>query len=85
MNETEDANIIILGDFNDNPTNNSIKQHLVQDDFHNPFESIYDKGKGTSTHDNEWHLFDQIILSKNFLTKTMILPIEKLQFLKNIF
>ena len=67
--ETEDANIVILGDFNDNPTDNSIKQHLIQDDFYNPFEPIYDKGKGTSTHDNEWHLFDQIILSKNFFNE----------------
>lgn len=69
VNETEDAHVVILGDFNDNPTNNSIKQHLVQDDFHNPFESIYDTGKGTATHDNNWYLFDQIILSKNFFNE----------------
>ena len=77
VNETEDANIIILGDFNDNPTNNSIKQHLVQDDFHNPFELIYDTGKGTSTHDNKWHLFDQIILSKNFFNEDNDLTYRK--------
>ena len=64
-----DANIIIVGDFNDNPTDVSIKKYLVQDDFYNPFESIYDKGNGTSTHDNDWYLFDQIILSKNFFNK----------------
>jgi predicted extracellular nuclease len=64
--ETLNANIIILGDFNDNPTNASIKQHLVQDDFYNPFESLHDKGKGTSTHEDQWYLFDQIILSNNF-------------------
>jgi hypothetical protein len=63
------ANIIIVGDFNDNPTDISIKKHLVQDDFFNPFESIYDKGKGTSTHDYDWYLFDQIILSKNFFNE----------------
>ena len=29
-------------------------------------ESILDKGKGTLRHHGKWHLFDQIILSKNF-------------------
>ena len=67
--ETPDANLVILGDFNDNPTSNSIKQYLVQDDFYNPFESLYDKGKGTSTHDDNWYLFDQIIFSKNFFNE----------------
>ncbi len=64
--ETPNANIVIMGDFNDNPNSPSIKQHLVSEDFYNPFESIYDKGKGTATHNDEWYLFDQIILSKNF-------------------
>jgi hypothetical protein len=67
--ESPEANILILGDFNDNPTDISVKKHLVKDDFYNPFESIYDKGKGTSTYDDDWYLFDQIILSKNFFNK----------------
>ena len=58
-----------MGDFNDGPTTNNIKETLVQDDFYNPFESIYDTGKGTATHDNKWYLFDQIILSKNFFNE----------------
>jgi len=67
--ETAEASIFILGDFNDNPSDISVKKYLVQDDFYNPFESIYDKGKGTSTHNDDWYLFDQIILSKNFFNK----------------
>lgn len=67
--ESSDANILIIGDFNDNPTDISVKKYLVQDDFYNPFESIYDKGKGTATHYDEWYLFDQIILSKNIFNK----------------
>lgn len=66
-NETPDANIIVMGDFNDNPTNNSLKQYLVPGELYNPFESIFDKGAGTLTHNGEWHLFDQIMLSSNFL------------------
>ena len=68
--ETSDPNIIIMGDFNDDPTNTSIKQHLITEDFYNPYESIYDKGFGTSTHRRQWHLFDQIILSKNLINAT---------------
>ena len=65
--ETPNASIIIMGDYNDNPTSTSVKQHLVTSEFYNPYESIYDKGKGTSTYNREWHLFDQIIMSRNFL------------------
>ncbi|MET2986393.1 endonuclease/exonuclease/phosphatase family protein [Aureibaculum conchae] len=68
--ETPDPNMIIMGDFNDDPTNTSIKQHLVTKDFYNPYESIYDKGFGTLTYRRQWHLFDQIILSKNLINAT---------------
>ena len=65
--ETPNAKVIIMGDYNDNPTSASVKDHLVTNEFYNPYESIYNKGKGTSTYNREWHLFDQIILSRNFL------------------
>ena len=65
-----DPRIIVMGDFNDDPTSKSIKQHLVLDDFYNPMESLLDREKnGTLTYDGKWNLFDQIIFSKNFLDK----------------
>ena len=64
--ENENPKIIIMGDFNDDPTNNSVKQHLANDSFYNPMKSILAKGKGTLRHRGKWHLFDQIIFSKNF-------------------
>ena len=64
--KTPKAKIIVMGDFNDNPNNISVKEHLVTDEFYNPFEMIYSKGNGTLTHNREWHLFDQIIMSRNF-------------------
>jgi predicted extracellular nuclease len=64
--ENENSKIIIMGDFNDDPSNNSVKQHLVNASFYNPMESILDKGKGTLRYHGKWHLFDQIIFSKNF-------------------
>ncbi len=66
--ENAEAKIIIMGDFNDNPTDKSIKKILVTDDFYNPMESIFDKGNGTGNHNGEWYLFDQIIFTKNFFS-----------------
>ena len=64
--EDENAKIVIMGDFNDNPANKSI-QNLVKEDFYNPMEQLLAKGKGTLKHKDDWHLFDQIIFSKNFM------------------
>ncbi|NLP57310.1 endonuclease/exonuclease/phosphatase family protein [Lutibacter sp. B1] len=66
--ETENAKIIVMGDFNDDPTSNSVKEYLVNDTFYNPMERLINTGKGTLSHRKTWHLFDQIIFSKNFLT-----------------
>ena len=60
--------IILMGDFNDDPSSKSVKDFLVKDDFFNPMESLVDKDKrGTSTYNKKWNFFDQIMLSKNFL------------------
>ncbi|WP_372794429.1 endonuclease/exonuclease/phosphatase family protein [Lutibacter sp.] len=66
--ETEEAKIIIMGDFNDDPSNISVKKHLVNDTFYNPMERLINTGNGTLNHQKTWHLFDQIIFSKNFFT-----------------
>ncbi|WP_299527120.1 endonuclease [uncultured Lutibacter sp.] len=64
--EIENAKIIIMGDFNDNPSNISVKKHLVNDTFYNPMERLINTGNGTLNYKTTWHLFDQIIFSKNF-------------------
>lgn len=65
-----DAKIILIGDFNDDPTSKSVKKHLVLNDLYNPMESLLDQGKtGTTTYEGKWNLFDQIIITKNFLDK----------------
>jgi len=66
----DDAKFIIMGDFNDDPTSNSIKQHLVANDFYNPMEALLNRNEiGTLTYDKKWNLFDQIIFNKSFLDK----------------
>jgi predicted extracellular nuclease len=65
--EYPDAKIIVMGDFNDDPTSKSVKKHLVNDTFYNPMERLINTGYGTLNHKKTWHLFDQIIFSKNFI------------------
>lgn len=74
-----DAKIILMGDLNDNPTDNSVKKHLgsqgafssLKDgDLYNPMEALYKKGGGSLAYRDVWSLFDQILLSANFLDKS---------------
>lgn len=63
----EDPGILIMGDFNDDPLSESIKQHLLLPTLINPMERMMGLGRGSLNHKREWNLFDQIILSHNFL------------------
>lgn len=65
-----DPRVVVMGDFNDNPTNNSIALIEEQSNLYNPFKTINLKQKGSLNHDFEWHLFDQILLSTNFFNAT---------------
>lgn len=62
----EESKFIIMGDFNDDPISESVQDYLVIDDFYNPMKSLFEKGEGTLTYYGKWHLFDQIIFSKDF-------------------
>jgi predicted extracellular nuclease len=58
--------IIVMGDFNDNPTNKSIKQLIMSQDLYNPMEALLSYSRGTLNYRSEWNLFDQILFSTNF-------------------
>jgi hypothetical protein len=62
----EDAKIIVMGDFNDNPKNESVKS-LVGDTLYNPMDLLHTKVSGSLSYKGDWNLFDQIILSGNFM------------------
>jgi endonuclease/exonuclease/phosphatase family metal-dependent hydrolase len=67
--DQENPNYIVMGDFNDNPTSRSIKRLLETNELYNPMEKLHDPSiRGSSSHRRSWFLFDQIILSHNFLT-----------------
>jgi hypothetical protein len=60
--ENPNARFIVMGDFNDNPSNKSMKQL----EMNNPFYKMFKKGMGTLAYNDCWNLFDQILLSKNW-------------------
>ncbi len=65
------ANIIAMGDFNDNPGDRSM-QLLLEDDHLknisiNP--SGFNKVQGTLKHQFEWSIFDQFLVSDNLLSE----------------
>lgn len=64
--EEENPKIIIMGDFNDNPDDDSIRRHLVTSNYKNPMLPLYQNNQGASKFYGKWMLFDQIILSNNF-------------------
>ncbi len=72
------AKIITMGDFNDDPTNESIKKHLKAKrkienlkikELYNPMEDLAKKGLGTLAYRDNWNLFDQMIVSTEFTKK----------------
>lgn len=61
-----DAKVIVMGDFNDNPQNESVK-NLVGTSFYNPMELLHTQISGSLSYKGNWNLFDQILFSNNFL------------------
>lgn len=71
------SKLIVMGDLNDNPNDGSIKKimgakadttDIKPTDIFNPWINIFKKGSGTEVFDNQWNLFDQIIISGAFIT-----------------
>ena len=78
----EHAKIMVLGDFNDDPYNESIKQLVDQHALFNPMETLRSFTRGTVKHRRQWFLFDQIIISTNFFKSSK----DQFEFFKaNIF
>jgi endonuclease/exonuclease/phosphatase family metal-dependent hydrolase len=68
-----DAKMVMVGDFNDDPNNKSIKKILLADNaqgneiLFNASEATFKKGFGTLSYNGIWNLFDQVIISSNLL------------------
>ena len=64
--DNQDAKIIVMGDFNDDPHSNSIKRLVNGFDLFNPMETLRSFDRGTTNYNRQWNLFDQILISTNF-------------------
>ncbi len=78
LRHSPNSRIIIMGDFNDNPLNRSIKHmlktngirlDLKENEIFNPMEKLYKQGLGSLGYRDQWHMFDQILLTNNLVNQ----------------
>lgn len=71
-----DSKIVIMGDLNDDPVNESVKKNIgtygnydaPKDGLYfNPMEKLFREGIGSLAWQDSWNLFDQIILNQKWL------------------
>ena len=76
LQSNPNANIISMGDFNDNPSDKSIKpilntifkkSKIKEGQLFNPMEELYRKGYGSYRYRDKWDMIDQFLLSKNLV------------------
>jgi hypothetical protein len=72
------AKIFIMGDLNDDPTNDSVRKELKAEadkdkvkikGIYNPYENFFKTGLGTTAYRDAWSLFDQIMMTQPLLEK----------------
>ncbi len=70
--KNSNAKVIVMGDLNDNPDDESVakilgavadKKLVTKKGFYNPYAALYNNGGGTEVYKKKWNLFDQIIVS----------------------
>jgi hypothetical protein len=71
--------VIVMGDLNDDPINESItkvlatkwkQEEVAKGGLYNPWTAFYKKGLGTMAYQDTWGLFDQIIVSYGFIKRS---------------
>lgn len=76
--ENENAKILTMGDFNDDPINSSFKnvlktksrkKNVLEKDIYNPYEDLYRRGFNTLAYRDKLNLFDMILISSTLLNK----------------
>ncbi len=77
MSRESDFKVIVMGDFNDEPTNRSLtnglsalnkRRNIQMGDYYNLFYDLHNiEGKGTYNYQGNWNMLDQVIVSYNLL------------------
>lgn len=68
-NKNTNAKIIVMGDFNDDPTNESVAHLVKSHGLFNPMETLISNDRGTTSYNKEWNLFDQFMFTHNFFER----------------
>ncbi len=78
LSEIPSANIIIMGDFNDQPSDRSLRNLCAGSRLHNlSSASRYDNSAGTVKFKEDWFTFDQMLVSEELMTDNGGLKIAK--------
>ena len=73
------ADVVVMGDLNDDPDNASVQDHLKagvtpqpveSDSLYNSFAPLFFEGRGTLCYRGVWNMFDQLILTPGLLHDT---------------
>jgi hypothetical protein len=96
--ENPATKIVMMGDFNDDPTDKSItiglgakakKSELKEGDLYNPFNVMLKAGLGTLAYNDLWNIFDNMVVSQNLVNgdkgKLQLQPAAKSKYDGNIF
>jgi hypothetical protein len=74
----KDAKVMVMGDLNDDPVDESVysimqarenQKRLKDSQLFNATGMLYKNGVGTLAYRGKWNLFDQMIMTQNFLNK----------------
>ena len=74
-----DVKVVLMGDFNDDPTDPSITQGLgaklkvkvlQKGDYYAPYASMLKAGYGTLAYGDAWNIFDNIVVTENLVNDT---------------
>jgi hypothetical protein len=80
FNINANAKIVFMGDLNDDPINASITTYLEAKpekrktnpkEIYNPYYELYKKGIGSLGYQDQWNLFDQIMISYSLIPKNL--------------
>lgn len=76
LRQNPNTKIVMMGDFNDDPTDPSMDQvlnakmtvdELQAGDLFNPMRQLFNDGYGTLAYQDAWNLFDNIVVSENLI------------------
>lgn len=68
----ENPKIIVMGDFNDGPSDKSIRNLTQNQNLFNPMATLKSRNRGSLNYKLEWNLFDQILFTTNFFKRNTL-------------